>query len=464
METLQPLPVRSDRLPRKPTRALGHLPGPKGHWLSGNLPQLLPNPGPFLRDCRERYGDCFTVGLLRNQRVLMLLGPQANERVLLDREQLFSSHLGWEVVLNFFGKNLLVRDFEDHRLHRQMMTGLFKPPALRGYVDAMHPIISAALRDLGGDRDLYRFNKQLTLDLAMTVFAGWPTGAQTEVLNRDLSTILDVVMAQRIPLPWTQYGRGLRARDRLRALLHRQVRERRGSDQPDMFTRLANFSDPQGLSLSDQDVVDHMFGILFAAHDTTASTLTMVLQMLVIHPEWQQRLTDEALALQQHHGQNTLCYDMADALPLLECVVKETLRLYAPIQLVPRRTVAATAFNNWDIPANTQVLLAPQATHFDQRHFSDPHAFLPERFLGSEGRASFAYIPFGKGAHMCLGMHFAMLEIKAVLYQLLLQYEVRASIDAPVPLAYLPMVRPQQPLLVRFVPRANPGHRPSDSQ
>ena len=86
--------VASDSLPRQPNTRLEHLPGPKGHWYFGNLRALLPDPADFLGEMRARYGDCFTVGLLFNRRVVVLAGPAANRLVLLDAERNFSTRMG----------------------------------------------------------------------------------------------------------------------------------------------------------------------------------------------------------------------------------------------------------------------------------------------------------------------------------------------------------------------------------
>ena len=129
MSFIPAIEVASDCLPRKAATDLGHLPGPKGSWYFGNLRDLLPDPTPYLLQMRAHHGDCFTVGQLFNRRVVVLLGMQANRTVLLDPADNFSSRWGWEVMMDFFGRNLLLRDFEDHRVHRRLLTGLFKPPA-----------------------------------------------------------------------------------------------------------------------------------------------------------------------------------------------------------------------------------------------------------------------------------------------------------------------------------------------
>lgn len=454
--TLKAIPSAADDLPIKPSQQLTHLPGPRGHWLTGNLKNLLPNLGPFVRAQQAQHGNCFTVGLFRNVRVLMLVGPQANKQILLDKDDNFSSWMGWEVLQALFGRNILVRDFADHHQHRRLMTHVFKPVALTRYLEQMNPIISNTVSGYRGSIDVYAQTKQMALDIAIEVFTGIPAGPETKAWNQDLTQVLNNAMAHRIRLPGTAYSRGLRARDRLRQRLADELVKRRATGGPDLFSQLATQQDEDGAMLSDDDVIDHMFGMLFGAHDTTASSLAMIFWLLAKHQDWQTQLREECQALYTRTGSKQLAFADLDALPKTDWVFKEALRLYSPLQLIPRRSVNAFEFEGHQIPANTALYLVPQAVHFDPQYFTNPQEFNPARFSdgSNEGAANepFAFIPFGRGSHMCLGMHFAYMEIKAVIYQLLLSCELHRDDKHDVDLEYLPIVRPKTPMRVNFYP------------
>jgi|GEM_PF-1026243 len=456
---LQAIPTASDGLAARPNQQLDHLPGARGHWLTGNMRGLLPNLGPFVREQQALHGNCFTVGLFRNRRVVMLVGPKANEQILLDKEDNFSNFWGWDVLQELFGRNILVRDFADHRQHRRLMTSVFKPAALQSYLQQTNSIVASAVAGYNGAIDTYVQTKRMALEIAVEVFAGLPSGPETQAWNRDLSTVLSNAMAHRIRLPGTAYSRALRARDRLRLRLKEELKVRRNSNRRDLFSKLATQQNNDGATLSDSDVVDHMFGILFAAHDTTASSLAMIFWLLARHPDWQDRLRERCQAVYKHTGSKQLAYEDLDKLPELEWTFKEALRIYSPLQLLPRRSVREFEFEGQRIPANAAVYLVPQAVHFDPKYFPSPKLFDPARFskteTGGDNKNPFAFIPFGKGSHMCLGMHFAHMEIKAVLYQLLLTKQLRLdSLDTEASLAleYLPIVRPRKPMIVHFDP------------
>ncbi len=451
--TIANISVASDALPEQATQALNHLPGPKGHWLTGNATQLLPDPRPYLQMLQRECGDCFTVGFFRNRRAVIMLGPEAAELLLLDQDSNFSSRLGWDTVLPFFGRNILVRDFEDHRLHRKLMTHVFKANVLARYLEQMRPVVSASIADLSGSIDVYRQTKRMALDIAIRVFAGVTAPGQVDSWNADLSMVLANVLAHRIRLPGTRYSRALAARDRIRRRLSAEIGHRRGTHGEDLFSQLVNQRDEDGHGLSDQDIIDHMLGLLFAAHDTTASSLAMIFWLLAEHPDWQDRARRECQALHCKTGSTRLQYEDLRDLPVVEAVFKETLRMYAPIQFVPRRNVRAFSFQGHSIPANTWMLLAPQVTHFDPAYFSEPERFDPGRFLEADSpQPPFTFVPFGKGSHMCLGMHFAHMEIKAVLYELLLSRTLQREPGHEADLQYLPIVKPTSDLMVNFTP------------
>ena len=212
----------------------------------------MPNPGQYVRDMRLCYGNCITVGVLGNRRQVILAGPAANRMVLLDAGENFSSRWGWEVVRAHFPGMVLLRDFADRRLHRRMTAPLFKPEVLRRPMIEKDPVIRESLKSWPEAVDVNCGNKRLTLEVALRVFGGFEGGAVNEPLCRNMATLLDNVLAP----PGIRRWRGLRARDRLRRSLHRELARRRQENAEDLFTRLAAWTDEVGRRLSDGDVVD----------------------------------------------------------------------------------------------------------------------------------------------------------------------------------------------------------------
>ncbi|MCY4011171.1 MAG: cytochrome P450 [Gammaproteobacteria bacterium] len=401
---------------------------------------------------KARHGDCFTVGLLRNRRVVVLAGQAANRYVLLDSDGNFSSRLGWEVALDVLGGFVLLRDFEDHALHRTLLRPFFAADALRRDLVCINGLIRDEVTALGGAADAYRLAKRLALDIALAVFGGFEPGRNVEAIYSDTVRVLDGVMTRRSRWPGSRYRRALQARDRLRAALLAELPRRRDGDASDLFSRLSRLADESGRALRDQDVVDHVFGMVFAAHETTASAMALVMYSLARHTEWQAEVRAEIVA--RRPGEAPTLDELSE-MPVFEAVFRETLRLYAPIQLLPRRNVRPFDWSGHRIPANSHILLPPQVCHRDAQAFENPDSFQPGRFLEGSVRTvdPFTWIPFGRGRHMCMGTHFALVEAKAFFVALLRSFDLElATTNAPA-IEHLPVLRPSGSLPIVFARR-----------
>jgi cytochrome P450 len=168
-----------------------------------------------------------------------------------------------------------------------------------------------------------------------------------------------------------------------------------------------------GALLSTQDIVDHMSFLMMAAHDTLTSSLTSFIGALAANPQWQTRLRDEVNALGLGADEATT-FDKLEAMPLSEMAFKEAMRMKPPVPSIPRRATRDFTFRGYAIPAGTMTSVNPLFTHHMPEVWPDPEKFDPMRFTDAAQRARhrFAWVPFGGGAHMCLGLHFAYMQAK----------------------------------------------------
>ncbi len=134
---------------------------------------------------------------------------------------------------------------------------------------------------------------------------------------------------------------------------------------------------------------------------------------LAAHPQWQARLREEVNALGIEPNQPTT-FDNLDAMPLSEMAFKEAMRMKPPVPSIPRRAIRDLTFKGYAIPAGIMVGVNPVFTHHMPEIWPDPESFDPLRFTEEAQRARhrFAYVPFGGGAHMCIGLHFAYMQAK----------------------------------------------------
>jgi cytochrome P450 len=396
--------------------ALAHIPGDEGWPLIGRTLHILADPKGEVERMAAKYGLVYRTRVL-GETGLSLLGPEANEFVLSDQTKLFSSTHGWGVLLGrLFPRGLLLLDFEEHRLHRRFLAVAFKAEAMKSYLAALDVGIAAQVarwRSRPGPMLFYPAAKQLTFDLAATSFLGLDTARQDDfkrAFNDMVAAALGVI---RKPWPGTKMARGVRARAHVVAYFSEEVSRRRGLHGEDLFSQLCRATDDDGALLSAQEIIDHMIFMMVAAHDTLTSSLTTLVYLLAANPQWQATLRDEVTSLGLLPAQ-PLPYDKLAALTQTEMAIKEAMRLRPPVPAVARRAVRDFSFGGYAIPAGTLIGINLLYTHHMSEHWPEPDRFDPARFTDTAQRERhrYAYAPFGGGAHMCLGQHFAYMQAK----------------------------------------------------
>ncbi len=434
------------------SRSVAHIPS------TGSPP--LVSEFRFLSDslsfARKAYARCGPVsrGWWLFKPSIYLMSAQGNELVLFDREGRFSAKLGWEKVLGaLFPRGLMLRDAEDHRWHRRLMLPAFRKEALARYFERMTPRIELAVGEwVKQPRMLfYPAIKRLTLAIAADVFLGAQLEKEVHRISDDFTDLVAAsVSVIRAPYIGRTYARGLRARARLAEFIRSRIPDRRAGQGQDLFTQLCHAEDEHGAQYSDEEIVDHLIFLMMAAHDTTTSAITTMMYALAKHPDWQQRLRLEAATLPQQASLDNL-----SSMTQCEWVFKEALRLYQPLPTIVRRALVEVEIHSIKIPAGTSVSVFPILVHRSPLWWTDPDRFDPERFSPERAehrRHPFAWAPFGGGAHMCLGLHFAEMQVKAVLLSLLRQMSWSVPSGYEAAYAYAPIAKPRDGLPITITP------------
>jgi cytochrome P450 len=433
----KPIPVEKS----SPLRQLFQMRGD----LVGNLLRL-----------EARHGPVWQIAM-GPRTVVSLVGPDALELVLRNRDGAFSSALGWAYFIGrVFPGAIMAMDGDEHRYQRRIMQVAFRKSALRAYLEQMSPAIELgieqwlAVGERVGHLEIFPAFKQLTLDLAASVFMGVALGNRVTELNRAfVDTVAASMALVRLAIPGFAMWRGVRGRGVLVARFRELLPEKRATHTSDFFSEFCHAESEEGEKFTDQEIIDHMIFLMMAAHDTTTSTLTTMIYLLAQHPKWQERLRDQARAL----GKPTLSYDDLDHVEELTWVMREALRLRPPLTSMPRMCVRDTMFGDYLIPANTLVGVYPIHVHYTPALWTEPTKFDPERFSPArqeDKRHAFAWVPFGGGAHMCIGQHFATLQVKAVMHQLLLKYRWSIRSDYSMPYQWMPIAKPRDGLPVQL--------------
>ncbi|MEP6784855.1 MAG: cytochrome P450 [Sphingomonadales bacterium] len=440
-------------LPLNPGRVLDHIPGEDGWPVFGTTLKLLADPPGYVRRMHAKYGPVFRHRSFGGRNVTML-GPDANELVLFDRDKLFSSEQGWGPMLNLlFPRGLMLMDFEKHRVHRRTLSVAFKPEPMKLYAESLNAGIRARVAQWSGqDFAFYLAIKALTLDLAATSFLGLPLGPEAAKINQAFTDMVQATIAVvRMPIPGTAMGRGVAGRKFLVDYFSRAVPKRRAGNGEDMFSQICRATHDDGGQLSIDEIVDHMNFLMMAAHDTITSSATTLIMLLGRNPEWQDRLREEMAGL----GVNgdDLPYDRLGDLVLTEYAFKEGMRMMPPVPSIPRRALKPFSFRGHDFPAGTFVGINTHFVHHMAEHWPDPDNFDPMRFAPDEsrGRHKYAWAPFGGGAHMCLGLHFAYMQVKILLWHLLKDHRIELPSGSGAEWQAWPIPKPRDGLPIEIV-------------
>jgi cytochrome P450 len=312
-----------------------------------------------------------------------------------------------------------------------------------------------------GERlDLYAWTRRLALRVAMRALFGLdPDRAAGDIdaageFERALSFYSRDYLLQTLRGPRTPWATMANARRRLDAVLYREIARRRAHPEAageDVMSLLVLARDEDGSELSEREVRDQVMTLLFAGHDTTTSTVAFLFRELARAPHVAERLAQELARVLD--GGPPSAEQLADGLPELEMAVDETLRLYPPAWVGPRRSVEPFEFGGHTVPAGVAVNYCSWASHRLPDVFEDPDAFIPERFA-PEARARLpkgAYVPFGGGSRTCIGMRFGLMEARVIAATVLRRFRLELPSNHELSIRQMPTLSPRGglPMTVR---------------
>jgi retinoid hydroxylase len=362
------------------------------------------------------------------QNVVYLVGPEANQFVLVKNRQKFSNHIGWGSIFdvtNMFGNGLLSMDGAEHDQQRKMMNPAFTVSYMDRYLPLMNRVIRehVATWPQSEQVDLYDEARKITFAVAAEALTGLKPGAEIDSF-REL--YLKMLMAGD---GVSSYEEFTQRRDYLRGeaskLLHPLIEARRAHPGDDVFSLLIHAKDPQGNTLSEEQIVAHINILLVAGHETSTSLSAWLLYLLVQHTDYTQRILAEQEAILGTKADPNL--EDIKRMKVLENALSEAERLYAPVANGPRGVVEDFDFNGYHVPAGTFLFYSIIGSHLLPHIFADPLKFDPDRFAApreEHKKVPYSLVGFGGGPRICIGINFAQVEIKALVSHILRNYQL----------------------------------------
>lgn len=400
-------------------------PGPDGLPVVGSTFNLMRQPIEFLDDV-SKYGDVVTYRVA-GQRFTALLHPDYIEQVLVSENDRFRRWAGEEWGDTFAGyatEGLLLTEGEQWRRQRLLIQNAFTPTRIESYTAAMVAETERTIEEWedGETIELKDETSKLTLRILARSLFGLDIERRGETVRQAAKALNARANAQNLSaflpswLPTPTNRRIHRAMDEMEALLDELIEERRvdGADRDDLLSLLLEVETEAGSTLSEREVRDQLITFLFAGHETTALALTYALYALGHHPEKRQRLQKEVASVTG--GDPPALSDLPE-LSYTERVITETFRLYPPAYAIFREATKTAEIGGYRVPKGSKVTIPQIHIHRDGRFYDDPEAFRPERWTDEfeESLPEYAYFPFGGGPRHCIGMRFAMMELKHLL-------------------------------------------------
>jgi unspecific monooxygenase len=395
---------------------------------------------------QRAYEEDVIQGSFFGRSSFILNTPDAIRHVLVDNYENYTrTPAGIRVLRPMLGEGLLTAEGRAWKYQRRTLAPAFTPRAVATLVPHMVAAIDETVVKLreksSAPVDLRQAMQRMTLEIAgRTMFS---LG-----MDRHGPTLRDFVMdyGDRLARPhfldlllprgWPSPQDFSRARFRKRwtrfiAMLmaeRRAAGKNEGAPLRDLFDLMDAARDPEtGQSFTDEQLGDQVATMILAGHETTATALFWSLYLLALDPATQDELAEE---VRRASADGTLDIEQ---LKFTRAVIDETMRLYPPAFLIARAAIAPDMIAGLSVRKKDVILIAPWLLHRHEKLWHDPNAFMPSRFMSpSLPPDRFAYLPFGVGARVCIGAHFALMETTLALARLIGAFRVELLDREPV--------------------------------
>lgn len=385
------------------------------------------------------------------------------------------------------GRNVLTTEGTCWKRQRRILNPAFSARKVAGYMALMTQAlaqVNAESLPVGPGHsvqvDAHAYTARLTMDVILRALFGERMDpgrlqAVSDAIHQLEVQGMRMIFWPWIPPDWMPYpGRRATwaARDLLRSLVCRHIDARRtqacpqGAGSPDLLQMMLQAQDDSATAGSQRhldaaEVEDNCLALFLAGYDTSATALTWWMGFMAEHPEAAERARDEVRAAWGLQGLPVApAPEHLSRMPWLEATLKETLRLRPPIPAPFMRQVRRDVnLLGYRVPAGDCISLPVWEVQRDARWFPDPLAFRPERFMpGAPEIPRGAWLPFGSGPHVCLGQHFAMVEMQLIAAALLAGYRWRLPEGRTLPAPRLDIVlKPEAVLELDVEALAPPG-------
>jgi cytochrome P450 len=407
-------------------RTLAPPPGPKGHYLLGNLAAVSSDWLGFYSRCVKEHGDVVRLRYLHVP-ICLVIHPRDIEYVLVTNPGNFTKSADYRALARVLGNGLLTNEGKEWQHQRSLIQPAFRRENILSYAPVMTHAAERMLDSWadGQERNVHEDMMVLTLEIVAQCLFGAEVTEVAARVGQAMKVVTDrflIDAGQALLVPFDLPNFLVPARRRaisdLNKIISNILHERRASNEAreDLLGTLLRVRDSEGRPMSDVQLRDELMTLFLAGHETTAIALSWTCFLIAQNPEIEAKLVEE---LREVIGQREPTIEDVPRLRYTEMILKESMRLYPAVWGIGRRAIADCEIGGYRVAAGTNIFIFQFLTQRDSRFFSDPDTFDPERWREDPVRLGkiprFSYFPFGGGPRVCVGASFAMLEATLLL-------------------------------------------------
>lgn len=392
----------------------------------------------------------------------IITSPELVDGLLQKRTRELHRARAMQMIKVLVGEGILTSEDELHARQRRMAQPAFATPRLPGYVETITDSTATLLSSWtdGAEVDIEAQMNALTMVIVARILMGRDVTEEAQEFGRVqrdfMQQVLPALMRPNAPqealTEGTELHAMLRSTESLDAVVHRLIGEHRATgDSGDLLSALVGATD-EGAGMSDAQLRDEIFTMLFAGSDTTGRNATWASVLLAQYPAYAAWVAEEA---REVLDSGAVGIDAFERLPRTRAVVLEALRLYPPVWNLPRIATVDIPMGDWVLPAGAVALVPVWVLQRDPRWWNRPDEFVPERWLDGDaqvderlpGQPPGAWLPFGLGNRHCIAKRLAPIEVTLILAMMMRDWDLEFP-GGVVPRAVGSLaVRPDPPIL-----------------
>jgi len=403
--------------PESPPRVKSH------HYILGCAKAYFEDSITFLENAVATYGDIFEVRMA-HKKVTIINKPEYVQHILQKNQKNYHRHYAYDVLKLLFRDGIITVDGDVWKRKRRLMQPYFYKKSTISYFSKINQYAIKSVQSWQNKEYIQLLDEmgKLTLNVITGCVLGGSIEEKSKIIQENLPFTMGVLIERilsplQLPIwfPTKKHRKFKKCALRLGEMINEIIKERELDTSSDDFITMYLTLGKNGENITSEDIFDEVMSVVSAGHESTAIALFVLICNVLQNENIKKRVLDEYDEITQG---KPLQSEHLDKLTYVNKVIKEANRLSTPAWSIGRAAINDDIIDGYKIKKGTSVIISPYLMHRSESLWPDPYTFNPDRF-DEKLPHNYAYIPFGGGAKMCIGMGLAELEMQIILYHVL---------------------------------------------